>query len=67
MASASIDPYLELYSLQGPPTLVASNDDTDATTMNSSITYTATSLGYYRVKARTSTSATTGAYTLTIQ
>jgi hypothetical protein len=67
MASASIDPYLELYWLQGDGTLVASNDDVDATTKNSSITYTATRLGYYFVKARTTTSGTTGAYTLTIQ
>ncbi|HJP60698.1 MAG TPA: Ig-like domain-containing protein, partial [Gemmatimonadaceae bacterium] len=67
MTSSAIDPYLELYALQGAATLVASNDDADATTKNSSITYTATSLGYYFVKARTTTAATTGAYTITTQ
>ncbi|HKR08325.1 MAG TPA: hypothetical protein VJS39_03975, partial [Gemmatimonadaceae bacterium] len=67
MTSSAIDPYLELYALQGSAILVASNDDADATTKNSSITYTATGLGYYFVKARTTTVGTTGAYTLTIQ
>lgn len=67
MTSSAIDPYLELYALQGSPILVVSNDDADATTKNSSITYTATSLGYYFVKARTTTAGTTGAYTLTVQ
>jgi len=67
MTSSAIDPYLELYALQGSATLVASNDDVDATTKNASITFTATSLGYYFVKARTTSTGTTGAYTLTIQ
>ena len=67
MTSGAIDPYLELYSLQATTTLVASNDDADGTTKNSALTYTATNLGYYFVKARTTTSGTTGPYTLTIQ
>lgn len=67
MTSSAIDSYLEFYALQGAATLVASNDDADATTKNSSITYTATSLGYYFVKARTTSTGTTGAYTLAIQ
>ena len=67
MTSSAIDSYLELYSLQGTATRVASNDDADGTTKNSSITYTATAVGYYFVKAGTTTGGTTGAYTLTIQ
>ena len=67
MTSTVIDPYLELYSLQGAQTLVSSNDDADATTKNSSITYTASGLGYFFVKARTTSAGTLGAYTLTIQ
>ena len=67
MTSSAINPYLELYQLQGSATLVGSNDDADATTKNSSITYTAPGLSYYFVKAKTTTSGTTGAYTLTIQ
>src|SRR5256714_11621168 len=67
MTSAAIDPYLELYSLQGTtPALVASNDDADGTTKNSALTYTATSLSYYFVKACFNDTGTTGAYTLTI-
>jgi len=67
MTSTAIDPYLELYQIQTGGTLVAANDDADATTKNASLTYTATSLGYFFIKARTTTSGTTGAYTLTIQ
>ncbi|HJP86251.1 MAG TPA: hypothetical protein VJ852_09700 [Gemmatimonadaceae bacterium] len=67
MTSPAIDPYLELYSLQGSAALVASNDDADGTTKNSSLTYTAPNFGYYFVKARTTSTGTTGAYTLTIQ
>lgn len=67
MTSSAIDSYLELYSLQGSATRVASNDDVDGTTKNSSITYTATALGYYFVKAGTAVGGSTGAYTLTIQ
>ena len=64
MTSTVLDPYLELYSQQG---LVTANDDADATTKNSSITYTAPSLGYYFLKARTTSTGTTGAYTIAIQ
>jgi hypothetical protein len=67
MTSTAIDPYLELYQIQSGSALVASNDDADATTKNASLTYTASSLGYFFVKARTTTAGTTGAYTLTIQ
>lgn len=68
MTSTAIDPYLELYQTsQTGAVLVASNDDADATTKNASLTYTAGNLGYYFIKARTTTSGPTGAYTLTIQ
>lgn len=67
MTSSALDSYLELYSLQGTQTLVAANDDADATTKNASLTYTASGLGYFYVKARTTSAGTLGAYTLTIQ
>ena len=67
MTSTAIDPYLELYEIRTGGTLVAANDDADATTKNASLTYTASNLGYFYVKARTTTAGTTGAYTLTIR
>src|SRR4051812_17431526 len=68
MTSTAIDPYLELFAFQtGGTALVATNDDADGTTKNSSLTYTAPALGYYLVNARTPSSAGLGAYTLTIQ
>ena len=67
MTSGVIDPYLELYEIRTGGTLVAANDDADTTTKNAALTYTASNLGYFFVKARTTTTGTTGAYTLTIQ
>ena len=67
MTSSTIDPYLELYEIRTGGTLVAANDDANGTTKNASLTYTASNLGYFFIKARTTTAGTTGAYTLTIQ
>lgn len=67
MTSTAIDPYLEIYVLQGGASLVAANDDADATTKNAAVTYTAPNFGYYYIKAKTTSAGTTGAYTLTIQ
>lgn len=67
MTSTSIDPYLELFEIRTGGTQVASNDDADGTTKNAAFTYTATNLGYFFIKARTTSAATTGAYTLTVQ
>lgn len=67
MTSTAIDPYLELYEIRTGTSLVAANDDANGTTKNASLTYTANNLGYFFVKARTTSAGTTGAYTLTIQ
>jgi hypothetical protein len=67
MTSSTIDPYLELYEIRSGGTLVAANDDASPTTKNASLTYTASNLGYFFIKARTTASNATGAYTLTIQ
>ena len=67
MTSTAIDPYLELYEIRTGGTLVAANDDASGTTKNAAFTYTASNLGYFFIKARTTSSGTTGAYTLTIQ
>jgi len=67
MTSGAIDPYLELYEIRSGGTLVAANDDASTTTKNAAFTYTASNLGYFFIKARTTSSGTTGAYTLTIQ
>jgi hypothetical protein len=67
MTSTAVDPYLEFYEIRTGGTLVAANDDADGTTKNAALSYTASNLGYFYVKARTTSSATTGAYTLTIQ
>jgi hypothetical protein len=67
MTSSVIDPYLELYDIRTGGALVASNDDAGTSTKNASLTYTANNLGYFFIKARTTSSGTVGAYTLTIQ
>ena len=67
MTSGTIDPYLELYEIRTGGTLVAANDDASGATKNASLTYTAANLGYFYIKARTTSAGTTGAYTLTIQ
>ena len=67
MSSTTIDSGLELFRLDNPATQVAQNDDKDATTKNSQITYTATATNYYAIVARTTPNLQTGAYTLQIQ
>ncbi|HEX6628259.1 MAG TPA: hypothetical protein VF105_09900 [Gemmatimonadaceae bacterium] len=68
MTSSTIDPYLELYQIGSRSlSLVAANDDADATTKNASLTYTARGAGYFLLKATTTSVGTTGTYTLNIQ
>ena len=68
MTSTAIDPYLELWQISSGA-VVAANDDIDATTKNATLTYknAATTSAYFFVKARTTSSGTMGAYTLSIQ
>ncbi|HEY1953927.1 MAG TPA: hypothetical protein VGG76_14065 [Gemmatimonadaceae bacterium] len=66
MASTDVDSYLEIH-LEGDNTILASNDNSDATTKNASVTFTPTTTAFYVITARTQTAGSTGGYTLTIQ
>jgi Bacterial Ig-like domain (group 1)/Bacterial pre-peptidase C-terminal domain len=63
-ASTAFDAYLRLYDPSG--FTVASNDDADGS-LNSRITFTASSAGRYTIEATSLSSFGTGAYTLSIQ
>lgn len=65
MNSTALDAYLELYNTSG--TLVASNDDRDATTNDARIAFTPTANGFFLVVPTSSVAGATGAYTLIIQ
>jgi hypothetical protein len=65
MTSSAVDSYLDLVRLDGQT--VAQNDNTDATTKDARITYTAAQTNYYAIFARTAVASQTGAYTLSIQ
>ena len=68
MTSTVIDSYLELYQIGSRGlSVVATNDDADATTKNASLTYTARGAGYFLLKATTTSAGVTGAYTFNIQ
>jgi hypothetical protein len=65
MTSSSVDSFLQLVRNNG--TLVAQNDNRDATTQDAQITFTATVTDYYAIFTRTAVPGQTGAYTLAIQ
>jgi hypothetical protein len=71
MSSIQVDASLELVQvadlvqLNGP--VVASNDNKDATTKDSELSFTAATSAYYRIIARTGVTSETGLYTLTIR
>jgi len=65
MTSTALDSFLQLVRLDGQ--IVAQNDNVDATTTNSRITFTATQTNYYAILAQSVPSTAVGAYTLTIQ
>ncbi|HYN80173.1 MAG TPA: hypothetical protein VES88_01615 [Gemmatimonadaceae bacterium] len=65
MTSTTIDPLLQLVQLDG--VVVAQNDNIDATTKDSRITFTVTQTNYYAIFARSVPTTAVGAYTLTIQ
>jgi hypothetical protein len=66
MSSTDVDSYLELHTASSL-TILASNDDVDATTKNASVTFTPQTTDFYVITARTPSAGQTGAYTLTIQ
>ncbi len=65
MTSGTLDSFLQLVRLDG--VVVAENDNVDALTRNSRITFTVTQADYYAIFARSVLTSATGAYTLTIQ
>ncbi len=65
MTSGALDSFLQLVRLDGM--VMAQNDNIDATTKNSRITFTATQTNYYTIFARSVPTTAVGAYTLTIQ
>jgi hypothetical protein len=66
MTSSDVDSYLEIHSASDL-TILASNDDSDATTRNATVVFTPTTSDFYVITARTNTPGATGAYSLTIQ
>ena len=66
MTSTALDSYLEIYA-DGSSTVLASNDNVDATTQNSQVAFTATSNAFYIIKARSAAAGATGAYTIAVQ
>jgi len=65
MTSTTLDSFLQLLRLDG--LVVAENDNIDATTKNSRVTFTVTQTNYYAIFARSVPTTAVGAYTLTIQ
>jgi hypothetical protein len=65
MKSTELDSFLQLVRLDGQ--VMAENDNIDATTKDSRITFTATQTNYYAIFARSVPTTAVGAYTLTIQ
>ena len=65
MTSTAVDSFLQLSRLDG--FVVAQNDNVDATTTNSRITFTVTQTNYYAIFARSVPTTAVGAYNLTIQ
>ena len=65
MASAALDSFLQLVRLDG--TVLAENDNADATTKNSRITFTAPQANYYAIFTRAVPGSSVGGYSLTIQ
>ena len=64
MGSAQFDSYLEIHDATS---ILASNDDADATTKNARLTYTVASDGFYVIAARTTVAGASGPYSLSVQ
>ena len=65
MASTTLDSFLQLVRLDG--LVMAENDNIDATTKDSRVTFTVTQTNYYAILTRSVPTTAVGAYTLTIQ
>ncbi|MDO8501179.1 MAG: pre-peptidase C-terminal domain-containing protein [Gemmatimonadaceae bacterium] len=65
MTSTTLDSFLQLVRLDG--LVMAQNDNIDATTKDSRITFTVTQTNYYAIFTRSVPTTAVGAYTLTIQ
>ncbi|MBA3340629.1 MAG: hypothetical protein H0T48_02210 [Gemmatimonadaceae bacterium] len=65
MTSTALDSFLQLVRLDG--LVMAENDNIDATTKDSRITFTVTQTNYYAIFTRSVPTTAVGAYTLTIQ
>jgi hypothetical protein len=65
MTSTTLDSFLQLVRLDG--LVVAENDNMDATTKDSRITFTVTQTNYYAIFTRSVPTTAVGAYTLSIQ
>ncbi|MDQ3242465.1 MAG: hypothetical protein M3Q09_01895 [Gemmatimonadota bacterium] len=65
MTSTTLDSFLQL--VRPDLLVVAQNDNIDATTKDSRITFTVTQTNYYAIFARSVPTTAVGAYTLTIQ
>jgi hypothetical protein len=66
MGSAQFDSYLEIHP-GNSNSILASNDDADATTKNARLTYTVASDGFYVIAARTTVAGASGPYSLSVQ
>jgi hypothetical protein len=71
MSSSTLDSYVEIRP-NGSPTVLASNDNIDATTKDARVTYSVpTSVGvaggFYIIAAASKVAGATGAYTLSVQ
>jgi hypothetical protein len=69
MSSNAVDSYLEIFAA-GTATILASNDNIDGATQNARLSFTPASTapsGFYIIRARSTASGVTGAYTLAIQ
>jgi hypothetical protein len=68
MSSSAVDSYLEVRTSDQAATILASNDNKDASgTKDARLVYTPTETNYYVIVTRTAVIGQTGAYTLQIQ
>ena len=65
MSSSVVDSYLEIFA-DGSTNILASNDNIDGTTQNAQVTFAAGSTAFYIIRARSTASGVTGAYTFAI-
>jgi hypothetical protein len=64
MTSVQVDAFLEVVNNAG--SIIATNDNRDATTKDSELTFTAPESHYYTIIARTGVTSQTGTYSFAI-